>query len=69
MISKPTMPKLNQPQRPSRPVSDTATLEQRACALETERNERRATIDWQFTARQARVKLNRLYPVVPPERD
>jgi len=48
----------------SRPVPDTATLEQRVVALEAERNERRATIDWQFTNRQARVKLKKLYPVV-----
>jgi hypothetical protein len=39
-------------------------LEQRVRALETERNERRATIDWQFTNRQARAKLKNLYPVV-----
>ncbi len=48
----------------SRPVADTTTLRQRVSALEAERNERRATIDWQFTARQARVKLKRLYPAV-----
>jgi len=50
----------------SRPVPDTATLEQRVRALEIERNSRRATIDWQFTNRQARVKLKKLYPVVTP---
>jgi hypothetical protein len=48
----------------SRPVPDTATLQQRVQALEAERNEQRATIDWQFTARDARVKLKKLYPVV-----
>jgi hypothetical protein len=52
----------------SRPVGDTATLEQRVRALEAERNARRATINWQFTNRQARVKLKKLYPTVhvPP---
>ena len=40
------------------------TLEQRVSALEAERNERHATIEWQFTTRQARVKLKQLYPVV-----
>ncbi len=45
----------------SRPVADTPTLEQRVQALEEERNARRATIDWQFTSRQARVKLKSLY--------
>jgi len=48
----------------ARPVGDTATLEQRVRALEAERNERRATIEWQFTNRQARDKLRKLYPVV-----
>jgi DDE superfamily endonuclease len=49
----------------SRPVGDTPTLKQRLRALEAERNERCASIDWQFTNRQARVKLKRLYPVFP----
>jgi hypothetical protein len=53
----------------SRPVPDTATLQQRVRALETERNERRATIDWRFTARQARVKLRTLYPLVQTQRN
>jgi hypothetical protein len=48
----------------SRPVGDRATLEQRVQALEEERNARGATIDWQFTSRQARIKLKKLYPVV-----
>jgi hypothetical protein len=32
--------------------------------VETERNERHATINWQFTTRVARVKLKKLYSVV-----
>ena len=51
----------------SRPVPDTATLLQRVQAREAERNARHATIAWQFTARQARIKLKRLYPVVPAQ--
>lgn len=53
----------------SRPVPDTATLERRVSALEDERNARRATIDWQFSNQQARVKLKKLYPVVHPHLD
>ena len=53
----------------SRPVADTAILERRVRSLEEERNARRATIDWQFTSRQARVKLKTLYPVVKNQRD
>jgi hypothetical protein len=53
----------------SRPVGDIVTLERRAGTLEAERNARRATIEWQFTNRQARVKLKKLYPVVPTQAD
>src|SRR5262249_35008172 len=53
----------------SRPVADIATLEQRVRALEEERNARQATIDWQFTSGQARVKLKKLYPVARNQLD
>jgi DDE superfamily endonuclease len=53
----------------SRPVPDLTTLQRRVRALEAERNACRATIDWQFTARQARVKLQKLYPVVKTQLD
>jgi DDE superfamily endonuclease len=48
----------------ARPVPDLASLQRRVRALEAERNACRATMEWQFTARQARVKLQKLYPVV-----
>ncbi len=51
----------------SRPVPDPATLQQQVRALEAERNERRATIERQFTSRQARIKLKKHYPVVKTE--
>ena len=38
-------------------------LESEVAAWETERNDRRATIDWRFTIPKARDKLKRLYPV------
>jgi hypothetical protein len=47
----------------SRPVPDVATLQRRVYALEAERNEHHATIEWQFTARQARVKRKKHCPV------
>jgi hypothetical protein len=53
----------------SRPVGDLATLEQRVRALEEERNTHQATIDWQFTPQQARIKLKRLYPVVEHQQE
>jgi hypothetical protein len=53
----------------SRPVGDMQTVEQRMGALEAERNTHRATSDWQFTTRQARIKLKKLYPVVKTQVD
>jgi hypothetical protein len=43
-------------------VPSHATLAQRITALETERNAAHATINWRFTAADARLKLARLYP-------
>jgi hypothetical protein len=45
------------------------TLQQWVRALETERTEGRATVDWQCTSRQARIKHKRLYPVVHSHQD
>jgi hypothetical protein len=50
-------------------VGDRATLEERVQALEAERNAQHVTIEWQFTARQARVKLKKLYPVATTHLD
>jgi hypothetical protein len=46
----------------SRRLSSRAEVEQEVAALEAERNAAHATINWQFTCEQARVKLHRLYP-------
>jgi transposase len=45
-----------------RRIPDEETLKREVKAYEARRNEARATIDWQFTSRDARVKLHRLYP-------
>jgi transposase len=47
----------------SRRLEDEETLRRRVLAVETERNEQRRGIAWQFTSRDARRKLERLYPV------
>ena len=47
----------------SRRLEDEATLRQRVRAVETERNAQHRDISWQFTSRDARCKLERLYPV------
>ena len=45
-----------------RRIGDEAELRREIAALEGERNESRSIIDWRFTAQDARVKLNRIYP-------
>lgn len=45
-----------------RRIAATTTLTRELAAVEAARNAARATIDWQFTTAQARVKLQHLYP-------
>lgn len=45
-----------------RRLGDAGHLSQQVTALQAERNQKHCTISWQFTARDARVKLQRLYP-------
>ena len=45
-----------------RRLGDRATLEQEVAAWVAARNTAVATIDWQFTTEDARIKLKRLYP-------
>lgn len=47
----------------SRRLPDEAALRQQVSAVETERNQQHRGIAWQFTSRDARVKLSRLYPI------
>jgi hypothetical protein len=47
----------------SRRVASEAVLRRQVSAVETERTQQRRGIAWQFTSRDARVKLERLYPV------
>jgi hypothetical protein len=50
----------------SRRLQDEAALRHQVLAVETERNEHRRGISWQFTSPDARRKLERLYPVKEP---
>ncbi len=45
-----------------RRIGDQPTLVSETQALEVERNAARATIHWQFTTDQARLRLEKLYP-------
>ena len=47
----------------SRRLVSEAALRRHVEAVEPERNAQRRGISWQFTARDARRKLKRLYPV------
>ena len=53
----------------SRRVESEAVLRRQVSAVETERNQQRRGIAWKFTSRDARVKLERLYPVKEPSSD
>ncbi len=46
----------------SRRIPDEGTLKRESGAWERKRNEEEATVDWRFTAPDAREKLKRLYP-------
>lgn len=48
-----------------RRIPDEETLARESGAWERERNEARATVEWRFTAEDARQKLERLYPAKP----
>src|SRR3984893_1743971 len=50
----------------SRRLENEAALRRQVLAVETERNAQRRGIAWQFTARDARMKLEKLYPIKPP---
>jgi hypothetical protein len=48
----------------SRRIPDKASLIREVTAWERRRNTTHASVDWQFTAADARIKLKRLYPVL-----
>ena len=48
----------------NRRIGDQETLTREVQAWEVDRNAAQVTIDWQFTAADARIKLRRLYPIV-----
>jgi transposase len=46
-------------------IPDEATLRRKAVAIELARNLAHATIRWQFTSKDARIRLAQLYPSIP----
>ncbi|RJY06351.1 hypothetical protein D5R81_17910 [Parashewanella spongiae] len=49
----------------NRRIPDQETLNTEVEAWITERNESKAKMNWQFTTEEARIKLKKLYPVLP----
>jgi len=47
-------------------IADPATLTEKVTAWHTSRNVRRGPVRWRFTTKDARIKLHRLYPLLPP---
>jgi transposase len=45
-----------------KPISNTEDLAREIAAWETRRNQNVRTVNWQFTTKDARVKLKQLYP-------
>ena len=48
----------------SRRIPDQETLKREVQAWQNRRNEQRATVKWQFTTNDARIKLKKLYPSI-----
>jgi len=48
----------------SRRIADQDALKHEIQKWQTQRNEQSATVKWQFTTDDARIKLNKLYPLV-----
>ena len=50
----------------NRRIADRETLQREVSAWDGERNGRAARMEWRFTAEDARIKLNHLYPILLP---
>jgi hypothetical protein len=50
----------------NRRIGDIGMLSRETQAWEKRRNEQEKNVDWQFTTKDARIKLKRLYPLIQP---
>jgi len=48
----------------NRRIDNMKTMKEEVKAWQNHRNNKEATINWQFTNDKARVKLKRLYPII-----
>jgi hypothetical protein len=46
-------------------IPDETTLKRKVAAIEAARNDAQATVHWQFTSKDARIRLAQLYPSIP----
>lgn len=49
-----------------RRISDQEALKRETSAWADQRNTAQATVQWQFTTADARIKLKKLYPIIEP---
>lgn len=48
----------------NRRIDNIKTMKKEVCAWQQNRNNKKSTINWQFTTNKSRVKLKRLYPII-----
>lgn len=48
----------------NRRIDNTKTIEEEVTAWQEDRNNKKSTINWQFTSSKARIKLKKLYPTI-----
>jgi len=48
----------------NRRIPDRDSLVEQVTAWQQQRNDAQATVHWQFTTEDARIKLKRLYPII-----
>ncbi len=48
----------------NRRIDNMETMEQEVAAWQNHRNNKKSTINWQFTNREARIKLKNPYPTI-----
>jgi len=51
-------------QAPAKPLPDRRAFEKQVKSWTKERNEKKTIVNWQFTAKYARIKLKKLYPTI-----
>jgi len=48
----------------AKPLPDIKTFKKQVTSWTTERNKKKTAVNWQFTTKNAKIKLKRLYPTI-----